>query len=404
MEMIEDVVIVGAGIAGLATAVALKRVGVKALVLERSDGLRGTGAALTLFPNAWVALDALGVSQKLTSVYASFERIYVTNINTGEIQEIPSPGAISEGNEPRPVHRKALLKALADELPIDSIRFSSKITTIETEEDEGSSIAVVHMEDETIIKAKVLIGCDGVHSIVASWLGLAGLVHSGRSAVRGMAVFPQGHGLKQEVQQFVGAGKRAGFVPLTKTDIYWFITCASPDKDAYLGGDPEAIKREVLQKYANDLPELYQDIVNHSDLSTLTWAPLMFRKPWKVAFGNLCKQNITVAGDAMHPMTPDLGQGGCSALEDAVVLGRHIGACVAQNGGLVPRAMVKALSNYAEERRWRATWLITGSFLSGWVQHGGSMWGLKFFRDAIFYKFVFPKIASVMRYDCGKLA
>ena len=69
MEMVEDVVIVGAGIAGLATAVALKRVGVAALVLERSDGLRATGAALGLFPNAWLALDALGVSQKLTSTY-----------------------------------------------------------------------------------------------------------------------------------------------------------------------------------------------------------------------------------------------------------------------------------------------------------------------------------------------
>jgi 2-polyprenyl-6-methoxyphenol hydroxylase-like FAD-dependent oxidoreductase len=70
MEMMEDVVIVGAGIAGLATAVALKRVGVRALVLERSEGLRATGAALTLFPNAWPALDALGVSHKLTPIYA----------------------------------------------------------------------------------------------------------------------------------------------------------------------------------------------------------------------------------------------------------------------------------------------------------------------------------------------
>ena len=64
-------VVVGAGIAGLATAVALRRVGIKALVLERSDGLRATGAALTLFPNAWRALDALGVAHKLTPLYAA---------------------------------------------------------------------------------------------------------------------------------------------------------------------------------------------------------------------------------------------------------------------------------------------------------------------------------------------
>ena len=66
----EEIVIVGGGIAGLATAVALQRVGIRALVLERSDGLRATGAALGLFPNAWRALDALGVAHKLTAVYA----------------------------------------------------------------------------------------------------------------------------------------------------------------------------------------------------------------------------------------------------------------------------------------------------------------------------------------------
>ena len=66
----EEIVIVGAGIAGLATAVALKRVGIRALVLEKSDGLRATGAILFLFPNAWLALDALGVAHKLTPRYA----------------------------------------------------------------------------------------------------------------------------------------------------------------------------------------------------------------------------------------------------------------------------------------------------------------------------------------------
>ncbi|KAL6227951.1 hypothetical protein ACLB2K_001905 [Fragaria x ananassa] len=64
---VENVVIVGGGIAGLATGVALKRAGIEALVLERSKGLRVNGTALTLFPNAWFALDSLGVSHKLAS-------------------------------------------------------------------------------------------------------------------------------------------------------------------------------------------------------------------------------------------------------------------------------------------------------------------------------------------------
>lgn len=71
-KMEEEVVIVGAGIAGPATAMALKRIGIEALVLEKSHSKRTTGAALTLFPNAWIALlmHALGISHKLTTLYA----------------------------------------------------------------------------------------------------------------------------------------------------------------------------------------------------------------------------------------------------------------------------------------------------------------------------------------------
>ncbi|EXB36913.1 Zeaxanthin epoxidase [Morus notabilis] len=331
-----------------------------------------------------------------------FIRGYVTNLGNGAVQEISYPETNGHNGGTRAVHRKALLKALEEELPNNSIRFSCKITGIETQSHEGSSIAVVDLEDGTSIKAKVLIGCDGVHSVVASWLGLASPVHSGRSAVRGLAAFPQGHGLvKQDVYQFVGAGLRAGFAPLTDKDIYWALDCASPANGAYKG-DPIAIQREVIENYAKDLPELYLDIVKHSDLSTLSWAPLVFRQPWNVAFGNLSNQNVTVAGDAMHPMTPDLGQGGCLALEDAVVLGRHIGRCVLENGELDSREIARALADYAKERRSRAAWLITGSFFSGWVQHGGSL-VLKFLRDSIFYKFVLHKLFNATNYDCGKL-
>ncbi|KAM2000386.1 hypothetical protein COP2_007685 [Malus domestica] len=327
MARVEDVVIVGAGIAGLATAVALKRAGVEALVLEKSDGLRATGAALTLFPNAWCALDALGVSQHLTSLYAPIKKI---------------------------------------------------------------------------TKRNILIGCDGIHSVVARWLGLAEPVYSGRWAVRGLAVFPEGHRLDYNVQQYAGLNRRAGFVPINDKEIYWFFGTSSA-KGTDLGDEPEVIRQEVIENYAKDLPPIYLDIVQHSDLSTLSWAPLMFRYPWNVVFGNLGKQNITVAGDAMHPMTPDLGQGGCLALEDAVVLGRYIGTSFVQNGRLVPKEIDSAIGKYVEERRWRVALLTAGSYLSGWVQQLGPGWVRKFLRDAIFYRFIFTKLVKLSHYDCGKL-
>ncbi|CAK7337558.1 unnamed protein product [Dovyalis caffra] len=351
--------------------------------------------SLNPHPNAWRALDALGVSHKLTPIYAPLVKGCVTDVSTGDVQQLLFPG---QGT--RTVHRKALLEALAEELPTDSIRFSSKLAAIETQEQgSGASITVVHLEDGTTIKSKVLIGCDGVHSVVARWLGLAEPVYSGRSALRGLAVFPQGHGFDQEMQQFVDVGKRAGFILLNDKEIYFGLSC----KGENMEGDPEQLQRLLLEKYSKNFPPVYLDVVRHANLSTLTWAPVMLRHPWAIMFGNLSKGNVTVAGDAMHPMTPDLGQGGGSALEDAVVLGRHIGNSVMKNRGIVPGDMAKAIDDYVKERRWRAAWLIIGSYLSGWLQQDGAKWWTKILRDGIFYKYVFGRIHGVTHYDCGKL-
>lgn len=169
-------------------------------------------------------------------------------------------------------------------------------------------------------------------------------------------------------------------------------------------GNPELIQREVIQNYAKDFPPFFHDIVGHSDLSTISWTPLLFRYPWDIMFGNLSKGNITVAGDAMHPMTPELSQGGSAALEDAVVLARHIGNSLMKNGRLDSGEVAGAIDEYIKERKWRVTWLVAGSYLSGWVQIGGrNKWWMKFFRDVIFYRIILVKIVSAVNYDCGKL-
>ena len=158
---------------------------------------------------------------------------------------------------------------------------------------------------------------------------------------------------------------------------------------------PKLIQKQIIEMYAEIFPSKFLDVVQYADLSTLTLGPLMFRNPLKLIFGNLSKGNVIVAGDAMHPMIPDLGQGGCSTLEDTVVLGRHIGNSFIKNGMLVPEDMARALDEYVKERRWRVATLIIGSYLSGWIQQGVSNWWMKFLRDVIFYGFLFRKILEL---------
>ncbi|ONK66214.1 uncharacterized protein A4U43_C06F5410 [Asparagus officinalis] len=404
----QEVVIVGGGISGLATAVALQRLGVRSVVLERSDGLRTTGAALSLFTNAWRALDALGVAHKLTSIYPPMEGGSVTNLETGE-ELLTNLAGNRSGMGLRAVHRKMLLEALAEELKPDTIRFSSKLASIRTEVlKDSSTVVILHLEDGTIIRAKVLIGCDGVHSLVAQWLGLAAPINSGRSAVRGLAIYDEGHGLNYGANQFLSCGKRAGLIPLNDKEIYWFITNPTTPREKDMANeftrDPSLILKEVTDNLAKEFPQSYLEVVEHSDLSSLTWAPLMLRNPWAILTGSNHKGTVTVVGDAMHPMTPDLGQGGCSALEDAVVLARNIGGALRSKENM--SKVEEGMRKYVKERRWRVSGLVLGSYLSGWVQQGGSgLWGwaVRIFRDRVFYTFVYPRISAAVQYDCGVL-
>ncbi|KAH9304317.1 hypothetical protein KI387_008721, partial [Taxus chinensis] len=86
--MEEDIVVVGGGVAGLATALALHRVGLKSLVLERADSLRTAGAAFILWPNAWKALDSLGVAHALRPRYSLLDGIRGCSNCTGVSKEV----------------------------------------------------------------------------------------------------------------------------------------------------------------------------------------------------------------------------------------------------------------------------------------------------------------------------
>lgn len=82
-----------------------------------------------------------------------------------------------------------------------------------------------------MVKVKqVLIGCDGVNSVVAKWLGLQKPVFSGRSAIRGNAHFKGGHGFEPKFRQFVGKGVRSGLLPCDDENVYWFFTWTPPTK------------------------------------------------------------------------------------------------------------------------------------------------------------------------------
>ncbi|CAA3031118.1 monooxygenase 1-like [Olea europaea subsp. europaea] len=301
VEETRDIVIVGGGICGLATALALHRKGLRSTILEKSETLRDTGAAIAIRANGWRALDQLGVASELRQRANPIHRI----------------------GECRCVKRNDLIDVLADALPPRTVRFGSQIVSVKV--DKENSFPTLQLYGDKSIQAKVLIGCDGSRSTVADFLGLKSTKMFAILSVRGLTSYPNGHAFDCEFIRMRREKILVGRAPITDKLVFWFVALPWTPSDERLTQDPEVIKRLTSSKasgFSSDVIEM----IERAELDSVSLTRLRHRAPWDLLLTTFKKGTVTVAGDAMHVMGPFLGQGGSAALEDAVVLAR----CLAQ--------------------------------------------------------------------------
>ncbi|KAF3496256.1 hypothetical protein F2Q69_00060011 [Brassica cretica] len=214
-----DIVIVGGGIAGLATSLALHRKGIKSIVLEKSESVRSEGAAFGIQTNGWLALQQLGVADKLRLNSLPIHQIRDVMIEK-KIKQRESVGPASHG-EVRGVIRNDMVRALAHALPVGTLRLGSQIVSVKL--DEATSFPIVHLRNGQDIKAKVLIGCDGSNSIVSKFLGLNPTKALDSRAVRGFTNYPNGHVFQQEFIRIKMDNVVSGRLPITHNLVFWFV-------------------------------------------------------------------------------------------------------------------------------------------------------------------------------------
>jgi 2-polyprenyl-6-methoxyphenol hydroxylase-like FAD-dependent oxidoreductase len=166
------------------------------------------------------------------------------------------------------------------------------------------------------------------------------------------------------------------------------------------------MKRFVLSKLrGSKVPAEALAAIDRSEMSDVLAAPLRFRSPLSLATASIARGNVCVAGDALHPMTPDLGQGGCSALEDGVVLARCLGdALLLPDGkGKEEERIEAALREYAWIRRWRSVELVATAYAVGFIQQSDSA-VVSFLRDRFLSGVLARRLVRMADYDCGTLA
>ncbi|MGB3885936.1 FAD-dependent monooxygenase [Gordonia sp. (in: high G+C Gram-positive bacteria)] len=302
------VIIAGAGIAGLTAAAAFVRDGHKVTVLEQRHDT-AAGAGITLWPNALAALDRIGLGEATRAVSARIEG-GVIRWQDGSTIRRPAHGAMVHAlGEPLAVLRRSALRdVITDALPKHTVRYGTAVTAAFTS---GDGAAVVTSDGQRL-PADLVVAADGTRSALANRFN-PGLVHTytGYSAWRGIADLQIDPRLAGQV---VGRLSEFGEAPLREGQTYWFGTVRLPENTQF--GDESSQVRALASRWPEPIAAVVaatsRDQTSRTDLYDRPLA-----RSWSDG-------SVVLVGDAAHPMRPHLGQGGCQAIEDAVVLAAAI--------------------------------------------------------------------------------
>jgi 2-polyprenyl-6-methoxyphenol hydroxylase-like FAD-dependent oxidoreductase len=339
--MAQQILVVGAGIAGLATAVALQRRGLDVTVVEERTG-PSSGAGISIWPNALAALDEIGVGD---TVRDAGGRVSAGALRwrDGTWLRHPSPQRLVKAlGEPLVVIRRSTLtKILADALDADCVH-----PGVSARELVATAEGVrVTLSDASAREATAVVGADGTRSVVARHLnGALADRYVGYTAWRGVADCSIDPDVAGEV---MGPGIEFGHVPLSPDHTYWFATERAPEGRIAPRGELNYLK-EMFASWAEPIPTVLAATdpaeVLHNDLYDREQARQWSRGP------------VVVVGDAAHPMRPHLGQGGCQGLEDAAILARFVDGA---------DDLAAAFARFATFRKPRARSLVRESALIG---------------------------------------
>ncbi|TQS24782.1 NAD(P)/FAD-dependent oxidoreductase [Microbispora sp. KK1-11] len=346
------IVVVGAGLGGVAAAVGLHRLGHEVTLFERAVELREAGTGIVVMPNGLRALDALGLAEDVRGHVIHTARgglrdrrgrpLLVTDPARAR-QVVPTPAMID---------RAELHRALRAPLPPELVRTA---TPVERLEPDSTGVTVIS-EGEPVARADAVIAADGIGSKLRAQLfpDHPGLRRTGRMDLRGMLPRPPGMAPDLLTSQLVDrrSGAMFGLFPVGEDRLYWFT-------DSLLHGTPpgaDEARRQMLSLMADWHP-LVTALIEATSPDDIYVDPIARLAEPLPSFAT---GRIALLGDAAHAMPPDLGQGASQAFEDAAALTRHL-------ADAEPADVAQRLLRYDAARRPRANRMMLAASRQSWL-------------------------------------
>ncbi len=338
--------IIGAGIGGLTTAIALEQKGIKTRIFEQAEQIKPVGAGIILANNAMQVYEKLGLRKLIEENGNPISSMNITKSSLKPLSKIDLSYFEQKHNTKNiAIHRGTLQQILIDKLKSTKINLDHKLTSI-VENTNGYSL---EFENGERIQSSTVLGADGLNSVVRQNLFPNNNIRNANQICwRGITEYELPIKFRNELNEAWGKSERFGFVQIAKNKVYWYALKSFKK-------NKKEFSIHYLEQYFSDYNSVIKGIIKSTKKEQINTAEISDLKPTNIWY----KENVCLIGDSAHATTPNMGQGACQAIEDAYVLSE----CLSKY------KTTKAFSEYQNLRLPKAHQVVKASWLVGKMAH-----------------------------------